>query len=274
MKKYSFIVLLLSVMFSAVFIAHAEGDCTVSLPDVSAEAGDIVAVDVTIGNNEGMALGNIKIAYDHTKIIPVSVEKKDVLKEVLHFTSNLEDPNLDAAELDFMSFSWVNTTDLKGDGVLATVFFEVQEGVQEDIPLVVSVPELSNAMQKDITPKLAHGKISIRQEGEEPSDQMQVFISNTTVTKSESSIGGNVTLSVYSPKEETMTFIFTIYDSTGTLVAVTFSNKTLQAGTNEVSLAPVNAAVYKPGTYAAKVYSWNSINGMQPLVEEPILNTY
>jgi hypothetical protein len=274
MKKYGFIVLLLSMIFSAAFVAHAEGTCTVSLPEVPAKAGDTVAVNVTVQNNPGIASGNVKITYDHTKIIPVSAEKTDVLQNAWYFTSNLDDPSVDASELDYMSFSWMNTSDLTGDGTLATVLFEVREDVQEDIPLSVSVSELSNAMQKDIVVSAVHGKIKVGQSGGDMPEQMEVKVSSTTVTKSDSFIGGNVTLSVYSPQEEKVTFIFTVYDSAGTLAAVTFSDKSVKAGINEVELSPIHAAVNKPGTYAVKIYSWDSINGMKPVVEEPILNTY
>lgn len=273
MKKYIGIFVSMLIMFSCAAAVNAES-MKISVSNTTANAGDTVIVAVNAENNPGVALGSIKVKFDNTKLIPVSAAKGDVLSSCWYFTSNLEDDSLDATELKDVTFSWMNVSNLTGNGAIANIEFVVKEGTTEDIELALEVSELADSTEKDITAQTENGKISLGSSGTNTSDgKYAVEITNNTFSKGENEISGKVTLSVFSPISESAVFVCGIYNSDGELVAIDTKNENLSAGINTVEFSGMNAKVTGIGIYAVRVYSWNSLTGMKPKTES-ILRTY
>lgn len=250
-------------------------NCKISIDDVTAMSGGTVLVTLKMENNPGVAIGKIKLGFDKEKLLPVSAEKSDILTNVWSFTSNIDDPNTDPTELDYVTISWMNMTDITGDGKLAVIEFAVKENVSGTTDIQVEVNELAKDTQDNITAEVAAGTIAFNSgSNKEPSDDIVLGFSTTTVTKTSTSIGGDVNLSVYSSEPISASFISTIYDNSGKLLAVKTKNDTLEAGVNDVSLGEINANADDENSYFVKVYMWNSLEGMKPLTNEPIIKRY
>lgn len=273
MKKYIGIFVSILIIFSCAAAVNAES-MKISVSNTATNAGDTVIVAVNAENNPGVALGNIKVKFDNTKLIPVSVTKGDVLSSCWYFTSNLEDESLDATELEDVTFSWMNVSDMTANGTVANLEFMVKEGIAEDIELAVEVSELANSTGADIAAEIENGKIALGSSGgNTTTDEYVVEIASTTISKGENEIGGKVALSVYSPIAESAVFVCGIYNSDGELVAVDVKNADLSIGINAIEFSEMDAEVTGIGKYAVRVYSWNSLTGMKPKTES-ILKTY
>lgn len=276
MKKIIGIITALALILSCVPV-FAEG-CTISADSSTATENGTAVVTIKIENNPGMAIGKVKLNFDKTKLMPVGASKGDVLQNAYSFTSNLDDESIDAAELDFVTITWMNMADITGDGTLATVEFAVVGEQTGDTDIGVEVSELANAMQADISAAEVNGKVSFGggdSGGDTDNDGIELGISSSTVTRSGSNISGSMDLSVYSPEEETAAFIFAIFDGTGRLTAVKVKDKVhLNAGANTVPLDEISATVSTDKACAVKVYMWGSIDGMRPLTSEPITQIY
>ncbi|MCI8403778.1 MAG: hypothetical protein HFE49_02625 [Clostridia bacterium] len=271
--------LICGIMIAALLVmsipAMAQGKCKISVENAEAVSGGTALVSLKIENNPNMAIGKIKLTFDKEKLMPVSAEKQEVLQSCYSFTSNLDDPNIDASELDYVTISWMNMADISGDGTLAVIEFAVLEGVSGSTDIAVEVSELANAMQNNIAADAVKGQITFTGGGDDKTDEdISLGFSETTVSKTPSSIGGSVSVSVYSPKALNAAFICTIYDDRGKLCAARIKNEALKSGINEVEIGDIRASANDQSSYAVKVYMWDSINGMKPLTSEPIMKRY
>lgn len=256
-----------SILLILSFPVMAADNCKISADNTEAMSGGTALVTLKIENNPGMAIGKVKLNFDKDKLIPVSVEKGDTLASAWSFTSNLDDPNIDSSELDYVTVSWMNMANITGDGTLAVIEFAVKDDVSGSTDIDVEVSELANDLQNNITSEAVAGKVTISNENEEnpTSDDIVLGFSTTTVTKTDNMIGGGVSVSVYVDRPIEATFIYTIFDDKGVLLAVRTKTETLKAGINEVFLGELNAKADSDSDYYVKVYMWNSLDGMKPL---------
>lgn len=256
--------------------AMAADNFKIYVEDTEAMPGGTALVTLKAENNTGMAVGKVKLSFDNEKLTPVSAEKTGLLSNAYMFTSNLDDPNTDSTGLDYVTVSWMNMTDITGDGDLAVIEFAVQENVSGTTDINVEVMELADATQNNISSETAVGQITFNGNSgsETPDEDIVLGFSTTTVSKTDNSIGGDVNLSVYLEKSLNATFICTIFDGNGKLCAVRIKNEALKAGINEVSVGEITSAADDENSYAVKVYMWNSLTGMIPLVSEPIVKKY
>lgn len=268
MKKF-----ILTVCFAvSIFVmlslsAMAEGECRIFVEDVSANGLSTVAVSLKIENNPGMALGKVKVYFDKEKLTPVSVNKGSILADSEYFTSNLDDPNMDEKDLDYINFSWMKTSNISGDGELASIEFAVLENTDTDINIEVS--ELANAMQNNLTAAVNGGKITFAGNSGEDDNNKDIIvgITSNSIKRGNSSVSGDVSLSVYSPEEINATAICSIFDGRGKLSAVKILDTSLKSGVNDITLKNLNADIPVSDMCYAKVYIWDSIEGMKPLTE-------
>lgn len=251
-------------------------DCVISADETAATDAGAAVVTLKIENNPGMALGKVRISFDNTKLIPVSVSRGKLLTNAYSFTSNIDDESIDAAELDYVTVSWMNMANITGDGNIASVEFAVVGNPTEDAVIDVEVSELANMMSEDITASTSDGKVTFGNGGGgNDNGGIEVGISSTTLAKNDTGIGGSMNLSVYSPEAISAAFIFSIFDGAGTLAAVTLKdNIALKAGINEVTLGEIRANAPAGMACYVKVYMWNSVRGMVPLTDEPITQVY
>ena len=268
-------ILVVCVMISISLPAMA-ADCIITADETAATDSGAAVVTLKIENNPGMALGKVRISFDNTKLIPVSVSRGELLTNAYSFTSNIDDESIDAAELDYVTVSWMNMANIIGDGNIASVEFAVVGNPTEDAVIDVEVSELANMMSEDITASAKDGKVTFGNGGDgNDNGGIEVGISSTTLAKNDTGIGGSMNLSVYSSEATSAAFIFSIFDGAGTLAAVALKdNVALKAGINEVPLGEIRANVPAGTACAVKVYMWNSVRGMVPLTDEPITQVY
>ena len=273
MKKIITMIFIIAVcMMSCVIGVYAE--CNISVSNVNATPGETIAVNVEISGNTGMAIGKIKLDFDKTKLMPIQLNKGSVLDNAMYFSSNLEDENTDASDLDYINFTWMSTSNLNDNGNLATILFVVKSNINESIVLDAAVQELADVNQKDVSAQITSGKINVSSVNDnKDTNEYLVGVSKDTVSKDNSTISGDINLSVYAPKNDTLTFIIGVYDSDGILIATDVVKKNLSTGVNDVIFDKINERVNKIGIYAVKIYSWDSLEGMKPITET-IIKTY
>lgn len=277
MKKAVFIVMSLIFILSFMTSAYAEG-INIGVPEsTAAEAGGMVVVNINISGNTGIGLGKVRLDFDKNVLTPISVDKGSILSGAWYFQTNIDDPGLDSSELDFVTVSWMNAAALTGDGTLAAVTFAAADGVSGNSEFKVTVEELTNGLTQDITASVANGVIEFGggsgDSGNNSGDEIDVALAENSMNKTATAINGSMNLNVYSPKTETASFIFSIYDSNGNLAAVRIKNTTLTEGVNNITLDSINAPVTNSGKYTAKVYTWNNLNDMVPLTDIPVTVT-
>ncbi|MCH5185907.1 MAG: hypothetical protein J1F64_07260, partial [Oscillospiraceae bacterium] len=255
MKKF-ILTICFAVSIFAVFSlsAAAEGECRIFVEDASAAGLSTVAVSLKIENNPGMALGNVRIYFDNEKLTPVSINKGNILADSEYFTSNLEDPSVDENELDYISISWMKTSNMNGDGELAEIEFAALENTNTDIN--VEIIELANAVQNNLTAAVGGGKITFEGiSGEDDNNNdIIVGITSNSLKRGNNSVSGDINLSVYSPEEITATAICSIFDGNGKLSAVKILDTSLKSGVNDIALTNLNADIPASDVCYAKVY--------------------
>lgn len=260
-------------MFSLMTAVHAES-VNISVPSqTNTIPGSTVTVNIDISGNTGIALGKVRINFDKNVLTPLSVDKKDVLQSVANFQSNIDDPNIDASDLDSVIVSWMNYSAINADGTLAAITFAVSDNASGTSNLTLTVEELADAAMNNVTATTTSGTVSVSDgmTGETDGDEIDVAMSENNITKTTSTVGGTMSLSVYSSKSNKAAFILCVYDSENYLVATSIKNQELAAGPNTVVFDSIGAAVNKVGTYAAKVYTWNELEKMIPLTDKPIM---
>ena len=246
----------------------AEGGFRMIVENTDAVPGGSVMVAIKAENNPGIALGKIKLTYDNSILVPVSVDRGDVLSSAYQFTSNLEDPSVDSSELEYVNISWMNFADIKSDGTLAVVEFAVQEHASGTSELALEIIELANAQTTNVSAEEANGSISFGGGGEAVTDNEVVLgFSETTVSRNENNAGGGVSVSVFVKEAEKATFVYTIFDDKHNLLAVKQKAAELKAGINEVSLGELVIRGDEETNYTIKEYMWDSTAGMVPLSE-------
>lgn len=256
------------------FTVSAEEGCKIAVEDTAAAAGGTVRVAVNIENNPGMAIGKLKIGFDKEKLTPSAVEKGDALKSAWQFTSNIDDPNIDASELDYITVSWMNMTDITGGGQLAVVEFSAKAQVSGSTQITVEISELANAAQQNITADAVQGTVTFTGGDDNTDESMILAFSATTVEKTDTAVSGAVNVSVYSENAVDAVFVYAIYDDNGLLKAVRVKDRSLKSGANEVALGELSVQAEKDRAYAVKVYMWDSIQGMRALAQEPLVRVY
>ena len=277
MKKAVSIIMSLVFVLSCITVVYADG-INIGIPEsTDAAAGGMVAVNINISGNTGIGLGKVRLDFDKNVLTPISVDKGSILSGAWYFQTNIDDPNADSSDMNFVTVSWMNAAALTGDGTIATVTFAAADGASGISDLKVTVEELTDGLTQDIPASVTNGVV-VFSGGSGDSEnnngnEIDVALAESSMNKTASTINGSMNLNVYSPKTETASFIFSIYDSNGSLVAVSIKNTTLTEGVNTVTLDSINAPVTNVGRYTAKVYTWNNLNDMMPLTDMPVTVT-
>ncbi|MDR3239256.1 MAG: Ig-like domain-containing protein [Clostridiales bacterium] len=126
MKRLIAILLVLDiVIFSGYFYSKNVYAADMIL---QAKAGDFnasgqVPVIVSLRNNPGVAGIQFKLNFDNTILTPVSLTQGNTFTPL---TSNLDDANNNFSELTSIGVIWVSASDIKEDGDVCTVTFQLK----------------------------------------------------------------------------------------------------------------------------------------------------
>ncbi len=160
-KKVLSMLLVLILAFSlSGNITYAAGDGTLTV-----NAGNItngkVAVSIDYTGNPGIAGMAFALEFDKTKVTPSSYTKGTVLGGTP--LSNLDQPGLDWSSLDEVTFQWSSFTDVKNDGTLLTIIFDVHSGDWEETELAITYNpgDIANQNLDDVAPSVINDSVSL-----------------------------------------------------------------------------------------------------------------
>ena len=128
MKKFLLILALTVLLVTAV----SAQDIKISAEVVQST----VKADVVFSKNPGIAGFSIDMCFDNEKLVPVAIEVGDAL-DGYSISSNLNIAD-DLSILDRVSAVWINTSNIKRNGVFYTVIFEVKDGAKGKTELTLS----------------------------------------------------------------------------------------------------------------------------------------
>ena len=175
--KYSIVFVVLSLALSACLLSAAAGP-TLTVGQVTAEAGDTVQVTVDISNNSGFAylsFAGPKLSYDSEYL---TLESASNNVAAFNFTNGAKQMFWDAAE---------NYT---GNGTLVTLTFSVsEEAPAGDYPISVNVHESYDIDVEDVAWTVVAGKITVKESETIPSVGETMSGYNLTMQGSE---GGDI----------------------------------------------------------------------------------
>lgn len=126
-KILSIITILISLMCTMPLMADTKEDTTpvFSLSNVEGKAGDIVEVDLNIGNNPGITSLKVNLEYPESALKLTNIEYKTLFSSAANGSQDMKSP---------FTVSWFSTKsqDENNNGVIATFSFEILEGAEAD----------------------------------------------------------------------------------------------------------------------------------------------
>lgn len=198
MKKLLSIILALAMVFSVVAFETvlATTEPTITVETVEAEAGETVAVKVSISNNPGIWGLKVKIAYDRSVLTLTSVENGDFFasSEWTKGDINKETYTLSYGANDFADITTVS-------GTLATLTFSVSDtATAGDYNIDVSyvVGDIINSNLDDVSFAMVNGKVSIKEEAPANPEGILQYLTYTiendevTITDCDETVSGDI----------------------------------------------------------------------------------
>lgn len=246
----------------------------ISSSDISV-SDDMVTISVAIKNNTGIAAGKILMEYDENVLEPVEAIKSTVLSEVMYFTSSTDDENSDISDLGGnMTVSWVNASDLKGDGDLYTCTFRMKEQTNTTINLSAE-NSIVNMNGKNVVCLCESIDITSQASDDttNTTGDIEVSFGSSSLKSVNSTVSGDVTAVIYNGESDNIksNIFIAVYDSNMTLIAVQLKEVQLKSGLNEITFNNLSANVSVLGECSAKLILWSSIDDMEPLADSKLI---
>ena len=162
MKKIALCLLIICML--CVSSAYAEGSPKLIVDSVEAAKGDIITINISIQNNTGFAAMVLDLSYDNNVLSPVAVEGSEVLGNV-GIVSNLQQGG-NLKQYNPISLIAINPTDIKCDGKVFSITFNVIDDLDKDVELNLSYKEsnISNQNYEDINCEIVQGFVKAKTE--------------------------------------------------------------------------------------------------------------
>jgi hypothetical protein len=164
LRKLLSILLVIALSFSLASPVAADGEPSISVGTGTGRAGDEISISVTLTNNPGIAGFNFSLAFDNTKLIPVTISQGAALT-VGSITSNVNAPEIDLSTLNNITAGWSNALNFTNNGVIYTVVFRVKEDVaggDTQLTLTYNEGDVSNQVPDDVDLAITNGKITVQ----------------------------------------------------------------------------------------------------------------
>ena len=240
---------------------------SVSVPDANGEFNAVVSM----ANNPGLATFKLRLNFDKTKIVPISIIK-GVDLTVGDVTSNLQIEGVDASALDYVTAYWYNTSNITGSGVIFTVKFKVLPNAFGETALELSYTDgdISNQLGNDID-FFTTG--AVVQFGEIP-DYLLIVTDYNLVKFGNAITGGSASYNIVnnSGDANNVSVVIAIYTDVGKLAYMAYKDKELVLGSNEDSFTGINILNATSPRHMVKVFCWNAMDKMEPLAAPVIFN--
>ncbi len=138
---------------------------SIKVENTKALAGKEVVVNVALQDNKGFNGMKFRLNFDKTKLTPISYKKLGVFNTTGSLMSNINEDSGKLDQLDFVSFAWVNSSNVTGNGNVLSIKFKVKEDVTPDsiIPITVSYTsgDIVDQDRKNVQVKTIDGNITI-----------------------------------------------------------------------------------------------------------------
>lgn len=152
MKKIFGFIIFIGIVFSFCSVALAENAEFKILKGDMKPDGTIDA-KVLIENNPGISAFVIDMEYDKNKITPISINQSDILKDGT-IASNIQQENIDISELNKVTIFGMSLNDIKENGELFVVTFNVVDKAQGETSVTLNYEEknMCNSTYEEVIP--------------------------------------------------------------------------------------------------------------------------
>lgn len=151
----------------------ASGGTRVFAPAVEAQPGQKVEIPIRIEGNVGIMGFRITVQY------PESLTSPEVARGEVLSTGSLNDSITDAAKESF-DVVWVNTEDIRSDGTLFVIRFDVPDEMQEgeyDISLSYSQKDTFNERYEDVVLSCENTTVAVHTDAPQKQTFLQRVVS-------------------------------------------------------------------------------------------------
>ena len=134
------------------------------IKDAECRAGEEVDVYVSVDKNSGMAVYDLKVNFDKTKVTPVSITQINSDEISGGLVSNLLKPSVSAESLDYVTAVWSNASNVTYNGDLFKIRFKIKDDVlYSEVPITLEFNEdgLLDENYEELTPSITNGKITV-----------------------------------------------------------------------------------------------------------------
>ncbi len=124
--------------------------------------GENVTMPIVISENPGIAGFKLKINFDNTVLMPVSIEKGSALT-IGTLTSNIQQSG-DLSSLEYVSALWSNTANVTNNGEILLVTFKIKDTTEDGTyPVTVTCEDgdVTNQNYEDIELKITNGTVEV-----------------------------------------------------------------------------------------------------------------
>ncbi len=167
-----------------------------SVSSAEAMQGEEFTVEVSVSENPGFAGVEYSIAFDNTKITPVSVALGDAADESMNFVSNIQDPYANKASFENVTGVFYGSYDSVNNGALAVYTFKASDSAAiGDTELVLSCGSANNQSLDSINVTCANGYVTIL---EKPAPEVETLTLTASASASDLKPGDTFEIAVTS----------------------------------------------------------------------------
>ena len=179
MKKIVLYIMIICILCLDISVYAKESPILI-VESVEAEKGDTITVNINIQNNPGFAAMVLELSYDNSILVPVTVEGCDVLNNI-DVVSNIQQGG-DLKQYDPISLTVINATDIKGDGKVFAITFNVIDDFENDVEinLAYKKSDISNQNYEDVNCEIIQGCIKLKPELKISDSGSDTFIKDET----------------------------------------------------------------------------------------------
>lgn len=133
----------------------------INIEPMRGTAGNEITVPIRIKNNPGISSFSLKVSYDITQLVPISIAKNSNLPGSL--TSNIEQLG-NYTGLEYVTAVWSNASDYSEDGDLFYITFRVYSTIKKGTYIPINISSTGNIVNQEyeeITALLKNGSVII-----------------------------------------------------------------------------------------------------------------
>lgn len=262
-KTLGFIMMIVVMLNSSAYIGFSQENMLIKICHSDGKVNGTVDVSVRIENNPGIATFSLRLNFDNTKLVPISINTGSVVLPD-QITSNIQSMS-DLSTLSFVSAFWVSPTDVVQDGTLYTVTFRVKQGAAEyaDFGIDYRAGSIANSRLMAIPYESVKHTLHI-----DDLVSLTVEIKNMSLRAQNNTIQGDIDIKVtnHSSSVKYGDLFIAVYDSAHWLIWTTIiQNRPFAPGENSVRATGLSIENTNGSAYSVNIMCWDHVKPMRPL---------